>query len=136
MPASLRLLAGLVALSLVAAVLSIGGIYREGQARSRTLSQTMTAGHVTAGHDAIGRYGCGACHVIPGVAGAGGAVGPALGGVAVRATIAGRLPNEPDAMIRWLRHPQAVVPGNAMPEQGVTDRDARDMAAYLYTLRH
>ena len=29
---------------------------------------------------------------------------------------------------------QPVVPGNAMPNAGLTDAQARDIAAYLYTL--
>ncbi|WP_159756481.1 hypothetical protein [Sphingomonas sp. 8AM] len=62
---------------------------------------------------------------------ANGAVGPARGKIAGRATIAGRLPNNPVTMARWPEHPQAVVPGNAMPEQGVSTRDARDMSACL-----
>ena len=50
-------------------------------------------------------------------------------------TIAGMLRNEPRHLVTWLRHPQQVVPGNAMPEMGLDERDARDIAAYLYTLR-
>jgi cytochrome c2 len=40
----------------------------------------------------------------------------------------------PDNLVKWLRQPQNVVPGNAMPDMGVTPQDARDIAAYLYTL--
>jgi cytochrome c1 len=45
------------------------------------------------------------------------------------------LPNTPQNMVRWLRHPQAVSPKSAMPDLGVTEPDARDVAAYLSTLR-
>jgi cytochrome c1 len=45
--------------------------------------------------------------------------------------LAGRLPNGPENLERWLRGPQAVKPGSAMPDLGVTERDARDIAAYL-----
>ena len=38
-------------------------------------------------------------------------------------------------MIRWIQRPQDVDPKNVMPNMGVTDQDARDIAAYLYTLR-
>ncbi|WP_161141564.1 hypothetical protein [Propylenella binzhouense] len=31
--------------------------------------------------------------------------------------------------------PQAIVPGNAMPDMGISDDQARDMAAFLDTLR-
>ncbi|MGH2353832.1 MAG: c-type cytochrome [Chloroflexota bacterium] len=80
-------------------------------------------------------YGCGACHVIPGVPGARGAVGPPLTSFAGRTVIAGRLPNTPENLIRWIMNPQAVDPLTAMPDVGVTEADARDIAAYLYTLR-
>jgi cytochrome c len=62
-------------------------------------------------------------------------VGPPLTMFARRAYIAGQLPNEPDNLIRWIRDPQAVEPGTAMPSLGVEPAVARDMAAYLYTLR-
>jgi cytochrome c2 len=80
------------------------------------------------------RYGCGACHTIPGVESARGQVGPLLSQFARRAYIAGVLRNDPDDLVRWLRAPQSVVPGNAMPDTGLGARDARDIAAYLYTL--
>jgi cytochrome c2 len=87
------------------------------------------------GPAAIRRYGCGSCHNIPGVAGARGMVGPPLGQVSQRVFIAGVLPNEPDNMVRWIENPQGVDPKTAMPNMGVTAQDARDIAAYLYTLR-
>jgi putative membrane protein len=87
------------------------------------------------GRDAIGHYGCGSCHNIPGISGAHGLVGPPLGQIASRVFIAGVLPNEPDNMIRWIENPPAIDSKTAMPNLGVTPRDARDIAAYLYTLR-
>lgn len=87
------------------------------------------------GRVAIRRYGCGSCHNIPGVTGAGGMVGPPLGQISQRVFIAGVLPNEPDNMIRWIENPPGVDPKTAMPNMGVTSRDARDITAYLYSLR-
>jgi cytochrome c2 len=83
----------------------------------------------------IRHYGCGACHMIPGIAQAEGVVGPPLTNIGRRIYIAGLLRNTPDNMIRWLRNPQAVVPGNAMPVMGLTRQDAKNVAAYLYTLQ-
>jgi cytochrome c1 len=80
-------------------------------------------------------YGCGSCHAIPGVRGADSGVGPPLAGFGRRRFIAGRVPNEPDELVRWILHPQGVKPGTAMPDLGVSDQHARDIAAYLYTLR-
>jgi cytochrome c1 len=62
-------------------------------------------------------------------------VGPPLAGVASRAYIAGVLPNTPENMMVWVRDPQGVDSLTAMPNTGVTASDARDIAAYLYTLR-
>ena len=91
-------------------------------------------GDALRGRRLMTRYGCSSCHVIPGVA-TQGMVGPPLNGIARRAYIAGRLPNVPQNMIGWLRDPQSIDRGNVMPNLGVNERDARDMAAYLYMLR-
>ena len=96
-------------------------------------SQKITGGKVANAPARFVAYGCGSCHVIPGIDGANGKVGPDLNGIAKRAAIAGSLPNDPKAMILWLQHPQILRPGSAMPEMGVTDPAARDMAAYLYS---
>lgn len=79
-------------------------------------------------------FGCGTCHAIPGVTGADGRVGPSLAGFAERSEIAGRVANTPDALVRWIVDPQRVEPGTAMPDMGVPELVARDMAAYLATL--
>jgi mono/diheme cytochrome c family protein len=83
------------------------------------------------GRAAIQQYACATCHLIPGVVGANAPVGPPLDGLGARTMLAGRLPNGPENLERWLRGPQAVKPGSAMPDLGVTERDARDIAAYL-----
>jgi mono/diheme cytochrome c family protein len=87
------------------------------------------------GKTAILQYACITCHDIPGVVGANAPVGPPLRGIASRGLIAGVLPNTPDNLVRFLREPQEVKPMGAMPGLGVTERDARDIAAYLQTLR-
>jgi cytochrome c len=83
----------------------------------------------------IAQYGCTACHAIPGVDGFVGTVGPALDGFGARAYIAGRLPNRPMLLVAWLRDPPAIDPATAMPDLGLSEPDARHIAAYLYTLR-
>ena len=84
---------------------------------------------------AMRKYGCSSCHTIPGVAGANSLVGPPLAGFATREYIAGRIPNEPDLLVRWIQHPQSFKPGTAMPDMGVSSEDAHNIAAYLYELR-
>lgn len=95
----------------------------------------MTGGTPERGRAALRRYGCQACHTIPGVAGASGLVGPPLAGVGQRVYIAGVLPNTPENLVKWIEAPQAVDSLTAMPTLGVSARDARDIASYLYTLR-
>ena len=95
--------------------------------------EAMTLGNVARGQQAFGKYSCGGCHTMLGVPGANGTVGPPLDGIAARGIVGGRLANSPDNMRRWIEHPQAVSPGTAMPEQGVTPQDSRDIAAFLYT---
>jgi cytochrome c2 len=95
----------------------------------------LTGGDPARGEAALSAFGCTACHTIPGVAGANGLVGPPLAGIASRAYIGGVVPNTPDNMIRWLMDPPALAPRTAMPNLGVQEADARNIAAYLYTLR-
>jgi mono/diheme cytochrome c family protein len=83
------------------------------------------------GKRALEQYACATCHVIPGVTGATVPVGPSLRDLASRSYLAGVLPNTSDNLVRWVREPQAVKPGTAMPDLGVSERDARDMAAFL-----
>jgi cytochrome c len=91
-------------------------------------------GNPARGREAIQRYGCGTCHGIPGVRGATGTVGPPLDDFGRRSYIAGQLPNTGPNLQRWIMNPQDVEPGTAMPDVGVTEIDARDIAAYLFTL--
>ena len=93
----------------------------------------VPGGDPARGRQLIVAYGCGACHHAPGVPGAVGAVGPSFDGFGTRAFIVGRLRNEPAGVIRWIRTPQAVRPGTLMPDLGVSEADAHDLAAYLYT---
>ena len=95
----------------------------------------VAVGDAKAGRAAITRYQCGACHTIPGVAGARSRVGPPLTAYAQRVYVAGKLPQDPVWLARWIQDAPALAPGTAMPNVGVTDRDARDIAAYLYQLR-
>jgi cytochrome c oxidase assembly factor CtaG/cytochrome c2 len=103
--------------------------------RSIKEAELITGGNVARGVPAIGKYGCAACHTIPGIATATATVGPPLTKVAVRQYLGGHLTNSPGNMIKWIQHPQQIDPKNAMPDLDVTDQDAKDIAAYLYTLR-
>jgi cytochrome c2 len=87
------------------------------------------------GKRALEQYGCIGCHEIPGLVGPEARLGPPLHGIASRTMLGGVLPNSFDNMVLWLRAPQAFSPHSAMPMLGVTERDARDMAAHLGTLK-
>lgn len=76
-------------------------------------------------------YGCPTCHVIPGVPGAVGKVGPPLNSLAQRSYLAGTLPNTPSDLQHWLMNPQSIHPGTAMPDMGIGAVDAREIAEYL-----
>jgi cytochrome c len=94
----------------------------------------ITGGDVDRGKGAIQKYGCGACHTIPGVPGANATVGPSLQDIGKRAYIGGQ-PSSVDTMMQWIRHPKQIDPKTPMPEMNVDEQDAKDIAAYLYTLR-
>jgi cytochrome c2 len=91
-------------------------------------------GNVALGKSALKNYACVTCHTIPGVNGLDTHVGPPLNSWAERNFIAGTLPNEPDNLILWIMDPQSVRPGTAMPDLNVSEADARNMTAYLFTL--
>lgn len=98
-------------------------------------SQPALGGDPENGQRLLRQFGCGSCHRIPGVATATGNVGPPLEGVGRRVYLAGVLPNTPENMAKWIRNPLEFEPETAMPNLGVTARQARDMTAYLQTLK-
>jgi cytochrome c1 len=87
------------------------------------------------GRQQIIAYGCGSCHVIPGIGQATGLVGPPLTHFAKRAYIAGEVRNTSEFLTQWIAVPQSIEPGTAMPNLGVSYGKARDIATYLYTLK-
>ena len=98
-------------------------------------AEVTTGGNAQRGAATIARYGCGSCHTIPGISGAQGLVGPPLSGIGNRIYIAGVLQNTPGNMVRWIKNPKAVDEKTLMPDLGVTETEARDIAGYLYTLK-
>ena len=96
---------------------------------------SVAGGDPARGKLAIDKYGCTACHNIPGIAGPKGAVGPSLEHIASRATLGGKVANNPETMVKWLQDPTVFNKETAMPALGVTEPDSRDITAYLYTLK-
>ena len=77
---------------------------------------------------------CGVCHVIPHVPGAIGQVGPPLSSFARRVYIAGKFPNTPEVLVRFIPNAPDMAPETGMPAIAMPDAQARDIAAYLYSL--
>jgi cytochrome c2 len=122
------------------AAVAVVGVALGPSACGADAAEARQAAAITGGNPALGpalmrRYGCQTCHVIPGVDGADGLVGPPLTGIASRSYVGGVLTNTPEHMISWIVDPKAVDSLTAMPRTGVTASDARHIAAYLYTLR-
>lgn len=112
----------------------------EGQAKAEPTAVRLTPAPSVPGNPENGRVifiakGCGGCHTLMAVPGAVGVAGPKLDNVTVRETIAGsQIPNTPANMVRWLMDPASLKPGTAMPNLGLTQSQAQDLAALLYAL--
>lgn len=96
------------------------------------IAWAMTRGDLAKAPETLRRFGCAGCHTIPGVDGADGKVGPSLDNLRQRVYIAGVVKNSPDNFVAWIVAPRAFSPRSAMPETGITESEARDVAAYLY----
>jgi cytochrome c len=122
-------------------VLTVGAVasYIYNEVR-QDLEQKQAGAAATGGDPARGQlylaqFGCGGCHLVPGVERATGQVGPELGGLAQRVYVAGVITNTPDNLVRFIVDPKSVDEKSAMPRTGISAEQARDVAAYLYSLR-
>ena len=121
---------------LTTAVLAIAYLLSGCSSKTRHHTAAVTSGgNEFRGARLIQYYGCGSCHIIPGISGAAGLVGPPLSGIASRMYIAGVLQNTPQNMTRWIENPKSVDEKTVMPNLGVTQTDSADIASYLYTLQ-
>jgi cytochrome c len=77
----------------------------------------VEAGEPRRGQLLLEQYGCGSCPF------------------AHRPYIAGELPNQPELLVQWIRHPRSLVADTTMPDMGMPEQHARDMGAYLMGLR-
>lgn len=123
-------MAGILKVALAAGA----GLLAAGCADKSGLPRPMAGGDPAAGLAAMERVGCAACHAVPGVSWPEGRTASALKGFGARPLIAGRLPNQPDVLIRFVADAPALAPEIGMPPMPLTPAEARDVAAYLYTL--
>jgi len=122
-------------MSALKALAIAAGVALSACSRDAEYAHVVSGGNGERGKQLIRSYGCGSCHTIPGIRGANAFVGPPLAGIASRSYIAGVLPNDPENMVRWIQNPPAIDSKTAMPYLAVSERDARDIAEYLYRLK-
>jgi cytochrome c2 len=118
----------------VVVLLAAGFAYWSYQQSSerKEIAIAMTGGEPERAPDLIRRYGCGGCHTISGVPGADGQVAAPLDGLVSRVYVGGVARNTADNLVRWIVDPQSLSPRTAMPVTGISEQEARDVAAFLY----
>lgn len=121
----------IVAVAAASAALVAANIVRDDNTKAATAGM-MTGGNADHAPAIFRRYGCSGCHTIPGIQGADGQAGAPLTEFSKRVYIAGVLENRPDNLVAWIVSPQSFSPRTAMPATGISDQEARDLAAYLY----
>lgn len=121
---------GVITLAVVAAWLGIDA-WNSWQQRYQ-VARVLTQGDPSRALPLMRRYGCAGCHTIPGIAGADGQVGGSLAGIRKRVYVSGVANNTADNLVQWIVSPQSFSPHSAMPATGISEAEARDIAAYLY----
>ena len=125
-------LSGIVLFAVLVAAGTAGGSKWYYQNQSEAIARALTGGEPARAPDIIRRYGCSGCHTIPGIPGADGLVGASLSDIKHRVYVGGVAFNSPENLIRWIVSPQAFSEHSAMPATGISEVEARDVAAYLY----
>lgn len=124
---------------LVAIVVIVAGDYVYHQQRfiseQRHAAIAATGGNPDNAPVLLKRYGCVSCHTLPGGTEPAGQVGPDLINIARRLYIGGVVTNTPDNLIAFIVDPRSIDPKSAMPRTGITASEARDVAAYLYSIK-
>lgn len=97
----------------------------------KTASVEPTTDQAKQGQE-IFKKSCLGCHA---VGSEGGRLGPNLTGFASRERLAGFLENNPEQLKHWLKDPQAIKPGNKMPNLNLSDQDVEALVQYLGDLK-
>jgi cytochrome c len=128
----LVVLSSIVAIGAIAVGLAVLSNERE---RKTQRAIAVTGGNPDNAMQSIVRYGCAACHDIPGAQMPGGLAAASLAGIADRIYLGGAVNNTPDNLIRWIVNPKQFDPRSGMPVTGIGPAEARDVAAYFYVNR-
>jgi cytochrome c2 len=119
-----------VAIAVAAAAAALSWTSQQQTAR---IARVVAGGDPARAPELLRRYGCTGCHTISGVPGADGEVGPPLSGLVHRVYVGGVATNTADHLVQWIASPQSLSPQSAMPSSGISEAEARDVAAYLYS---
>jgi cytochrome c551/c552 len=120
------------AAALIIPLVAVGVNLAKDQAQRQSVAVAMTGGDPAQAPAIFRRYGCGGCHVIPGIAGADGKVAGPLTDLRQRVYVGGVANNTPENLVRWIVEPQSFSPNSAMPATGISEAEAKHLAAYLY----
>jgi cytochrome c len=126
---------GMLSLTLFLGVLMSGCEENPPPKASDQAAQGVARANQQAGAELIVKHGCGNCHIIPGIPGANGVNAPSLAAIARRSYLAGRLPNRPENLVKWIRFPREINKNTSMPTVGLSEQEAFHVAAYLRTLK-
>ncbi len=90
---------------------------------------------VEAGRATFLSLSCVNCHTLSGTS-ASGTFGPDLSHLMSRATLgSGVIPNTPENLRAWVKDPQAIKPGNLMPNMQLNARELDEVVSYLSSLK-
>jgi cytochrome c1 len=110
----------------------VGAQQWQRQQENVAVARALTGGDPAHANQIARRYGCAGCHAIPGLPGANGKAAPPLVDLRARVYIGGVLPNTAENLVAWIVDPRRFSPRTAMPRTGISEQEARDIAAYLY----
>ncbi len=126
------LISAIATLLVIAAATAVGATWMS-ERQTMRIARAISGGDPSRAPELFRRYGCGGCHTISGIPGADGQVGPPLSELIHRVYIGGVAENTPDQLAQWIVSPQKFSPRSAMPATGISEAEARDIAAYLYS---
>lgn len=109
--------------------------YRAWLANMAAPARVPATAAARAGEQAFMGDQCESCHMISGTA-AQGTVGPDLTHLATRTTLAAaEIPNDPSHLAAWIGNPQAIKPGDRMPDLGLSRSAIAAIVIYLDSLK-